>query len=282
MEPKHTTFSEHDLRSFEPAMKIGLLATVNPQGQPHLSLITTLKGAAPAQMVWGQFTEGLSKQHIRQNPKAGWLIMSLDRHVWSGKATYTHSAQSGPDYDFYNNTPMFRYNAYFGVHTVHYMDLVEHSGEAVLPMNRIIFAAVKSLAARSLAPGKARQPALNPWTQAFLRKLDNLKFLAYVDRDGYPVVVPLIQAQAANAGEVVFGLGAYNDAIRRIPAGASAALLGMALTMEDVVVRGQYQGLKRRAGLLVGSLQVDWVYNAMPPVPGQIYPPVELEAVREF
>ncbi len=68
----HTTFSEADIRSFEPAMKIGLLATVNPQGQPHLSLITTLKAASDRQVVWGQFTEGLSKEYVRQNPRTGW------------------------------------------------------------------------------------------------------------------------------------------------------------------------------------------------------------------
>jgi hypothetical protein len=29
-------------------------------------------------------------------------------------------------------------------------------------------------------------------------------------------------------------------------------------------------------------MQVDWVYNPMPPVPGQVYPPVELKAVSEY
>jgi hypothetical protein len=29
-------------------------------------------------------------------------------------------------------------------------------------------------------------------------------------------------------------------------------------------------------------LEVDWVYNPMPPLPRQIYPPLPLEPVREF
>jgi hypothetical protein len=29
-------------------------------------------------------------------------------------------------------------------------------------------------------------------------------------------------------------------------------------------------------------VEVDWVYNSMPPVPGRIHLPVGLEAVREF
>ena len=52
------------------------------------------------------------------------------------------------------------------------------TGKAPLPMNRIIFAAVQTMLARTLnlKPGKAA--VLNPWTRAFLNKLDNLKFLA--------------------------------------------------------------------------------------------------------
>lgn len=52
--------------------------------------------------------------------------------------------------------------------------------------------------------------------------------------------------------------------------------------MEDVLVRGEFLGLQRRAGILCGQVKVDWVYNSMPPAPGQIYPPLPLEAVQEF
>jgi hypothetical protein len=38
----------------------------------------------------------------------------------------------------------------------------------------------------------------------------------------------------------------------------------MALTMEDVLVRGIYQGAKRLAGFKCGIVQLDWAYNATP------------------
>jgi len=60
------------------------------------------------------------------------------------------------------------------------------------------------------------------------------------------------------------------------------AVFGMALTMEDVLVRGTYQGSKNIAGIKCGIVQLDWVYNSMPPTPRQIYPEVIIEAVREF
>jgi hypothetical protein len=277
-----TQFSTDDIHSLEPAMKIGILGTVTPEGLPHLTMISTLKASSPTQITFGQFMEGRSKGHLRQNPQAGWLIMTLDRNVWRGKARFDHTTQSGPDYDFYNNTPLFRYNAYFGIHTVYYLDLVEQSGKAALPMNQVVLAAVKTMLARGLRRAKAMTQVLNPWTVGFLNKLDNLKFIGYIGADGYPVVIPCIQAQAADAEHVLFGTSVYRDELERIPTGAPLALFGMSLNMEDVLVRGRYEGLHRVGGVRCGSLQVDWVYNPMPPVPGQIYPELPLEPVAEF
>jgi hypothetical protein len=279
---EQASFSPEDIQGTRPAMKIGLLATVTPEGLPHVTLLSTLMACSPAQLSFGQFTEGRSKKHILANPRTGFLIMGLDRNLWRGKATFTHSARSGPEYDYYNNVPMFRYNAYFGIHTVYYLDLVGQSGKAPLPMNRIIFAAVQSMLARGLGRKPGGASVLNPWTRGFLNKLDNLKFLAYVDADGYPALIPAIQAQSLDAGHVLFSTSVYTDELEAIPAGASLAVFGMSLSMEDVLMRGTYRGLSRLGGIRCGVVALDWVYNSMPPVPGQVYPPVELTAVTDF
>jgi len=277
-----TAFSPEDIQSTQPALKIGLLATVNPQGQPHITLLSSLMACSENGLSFGQFTEGLSKGYIRQNPKTGFLIMSLDRHLWRGKATFTYTAKQGAEYDYYNNMPMFRYNAYFGIHTVYYLDLVVQTGKQALPMNKVIFAAVGSMLGRALGRKPGGAAVLNPWTRAFLNKLDNLKFLAYVDADGYPVLIPAIQAQALDAAHVLFPTAVYRDDLDAIPAGAPLALFGMSLSMEDVLMRGTYRGVQRVGGVRAGVLELDWAYNSMPPVAGQIYPAVELKAVTDF
>jgi hypothetical protein len=280
--PHFTTFSEEDLKSTQPAMKIGLLATVNPQGLPHVTLLSSLMGCAPAQMSFGQFTEGNSKAHLLSSPKVGFLVMSLDRNLWRGKAVFTHTAKEGPEYDYYNNVPMFRYNAYFGVHTVYYLDIISHSGKEALPMQRIILAAIQSMLARSIGRKPGRQTVLNPWTQSFLNKLDNLKFLAYVGSDGHPVIIPAIQTQSLDKQHLLFSTSVYTNELEAIPVGASLAVFGMALTMEDVLLRGTYQGIRKVGGVRAGIVEVEWVYNPMPPIPGQIYPAVKLEKVTRF
>ena len=277
-----TTFSAEDIQSTQPAMKVGLLATVTPAGLPHVTLISSLMACGQEQMCFGQFTEGMSKKHILNNPKVGFLIMSLDKNLWRGKATYTHNAKEGQEYDFYNNIPMFRYNAYFGVHTVYYMDLVMHTGKAPLPMNKIIFAAIQTMLARTLGRKPGKQSVLNGWTRAFVDKIDNLKFLSYVGEDGHPVLIPAIQTQSLDAQHLLFSTSVYTDELEAIPAGADLAVFSMALTMEDVLLRGKYQGLRRVGGVKIGMVEVDWVYNPMPPVPGQVYPPIGIRPVTEY
>jgi len=275
------TFSESDLKSFEPELKIGLLATVNADGLPHLTLISTLQAGSPTQMFWGQFAEGLSKEHIRRNPKAGWLILTLDKNVWRGKATFTHNARTGREFDLLNNTPMFRYNAYFGIHTVYYMDLVEQTGKQALPMGAVIQAAIKTIVAKTLA-GKGRKEVLNLFTRRLVDKMDNLKFLAYVDKDGYPVIIPVIQAQTAGTDRVIFASSVYKDDLKAVPAGASAAFFCMSFEMQTVLLRGSYRGLSNNGGVECGSIEVDYVYSPMPPKMEQVYPHKKLEAVTSF
>jgi hypothetical protein len=276
------TFSEADIKALEPMLKIGLLATVNPEGLPHLTLISSLRANTPDQVIFGQFVEGTSKQYLRDYPQVGFLIMTLDKELWRGKATFTHTANQGPEFEMYNNTDMFRYNAYFGIHTVFFMDLVEQSGRQALPMGQIVLSAVQTMAARALARKQGSRDVLNPWTRGLMNKLDNLKFLAYVGDDGFPRIIPIIQAQAGDGEHIVFSTGTYKEELEAIPEGATAALFGMSLAMETVLMRGEYQGIRRRGGVRCGSVKVNWVYNPMPPKAQQIYPELDLEPVTVF
>jgi hypothetical protein len=278
----YTSFSEADMRSFEPEMKIGLLVTVNEEGLPHITLISTLRASTPTEVVWGQFTEGLSKGFVRGNPKTAFLIMTLDKALWRGKATFTHIARRGPESDLYNNQPMFRYNAYFGVHTVYYMDLVEQYGREVLPMGQIVVAALQTLFVRMLVRQRGQKRVLNPWTRSLLNKIDNLKFVAYVGTEGYPEIIPVIQAQALGRDQVVFSVSSYRSELEAIPENTAVAVFGISLDLEDVLMRGTFRGIERLGGFRCGVVGIDWVYNSMPPVPQQIYPREDLEPVRSF
>jgi hypothetical protein len=69
MQTSLTTFSEEDIQSTRPELKIGLLATATPEGLPHVTLLSSLVACGPAQMCFGQFTEACRKNISWPTPK---------------------------------------------------------------------------------------------------------------------------------------------------------------------------------------------------------------------
>jgi len=277
-----TAFSSQEMKAFEPAEKIGLVASVDPEGLPHITLITSIMASRPDQLTLGQFCKGLSKEYIRQNPRIAFLIMTLDKKMWRGKARWTHLKTDGPEYQRYNDIPMFRYNTYFGINTVHYLDLIETTGGGRLPMAQIVCAAVLTKLAKGGVKTPAKDRILNSFSEQLFNRLDSLKFMAYVGQDGYPVIAPLIQCQAADSRRLAFSPAAFKEELIQIPQGARVAVFGLTMGMEDVLIRGTFDGYRRSRILQLGTIDIEWVYNSMPPCHGQIYPEVALKPITDF
>lgn len=279
---KLNTLSPEDMKAFEPEAKIGLIATVNGEGLPHVTLISSVRAKSKRKLMFGQFSEGLSKVHVKDNPKLGFLVLTMDKKLWRGRAQWTHAENQGEDYDLYNNLPMFRYNAYFGIHTVHYLDLVETHGREKLPLPAIMAASVLTSAARTgNAPPETRR-VIKPWAEVLFNQLSSLKFLSYVDSKGYPVMIPLFQCQALDGCSLVFSPLAYGKELSGLAEGQAVAVYGATLKMENILVRGTFAGFRRRRNIKLGRIDLNWVYNSMPPQQGQIYPETELKPVVDF
>ncbi len=275
--------SESDLAAFAPSEKIGIVATVTEAGEPHLTILTTLMGKGAKELTIGEFSRGQGKENMAKTGKVGFLVMGLDRRLWRGKARWRRSAKDGPEYVAYNRQPMFRYNTYFGINTVHYLDLIGIEGPRPLPMGAIVIGSLATAVAapfahprgtisagRKAAEGEAIMP---PPALRLLDTLDSLSFLGAIDADGFPRVIPIVQARSAGSRRIVFTPGAWRQELLSIPMGTRVAILSMNLGMESFVSRGR---LLRTAGLL--GVDLDWLYNSAPPCHGQVYPPRPLEA----
>ncbi len=275
-------FDEPTIKAFEPAEKIGLVASVNPDGLPHITLITSIGAAGPKQVILGEFCKGSSKSQIQQNPKIGFLVMTMDRKMWRGHAKWTHLREEGPEYEKYNDLPMFRYNAYFGINTVHYLDLIDARGPDGLPLPQIILSSLMTKIARGGVVSKSEDRILTTFGEDLFNRLDALKFIAYIREDGYPEIVPLLQCQAAGSRRLAFSTMAYGKELEKIKPDQTVAVFGMTMKMEDVMIRGTFRDVVRSRGIQTGTVDIEWVYNSMPPCHGQIYPPVKLEPVTEW
>jgi hypothetical protein len=278
---KKNNFNEDDIRRLEPTEKVALVATINPDGLPHISLLTSLQAISPSRMVLGEFSKGLSKEFMQKNNHIGFLIMSLDRCLWRGKARWTHLSKEGPEYRMMNEKPMFRYNTYFGVNTVHYFDLVDTTEKENLPLVPIGLSALKTAYSKPGA-GRKMRGILKPFAMSIADRVDSLKFVSYVGRDGFPTIIPVIQGRMADSGRFAFAASPYSQELAAMPSAATVAVFAMTMQMEDILMRGTYNGIRRYRGARLGTVDLDWVYNSMPPIHGQIYPETELKPITIF
>ncbi len=277
------SFDESDIGAFAPAEKVALVATVNDEGKPHVSLLTTLSALGKKELTIGEFSRGLSKDFMKRRPAIGFLMMSLDRRLWRGRALWKRSAKEGPEYVKYNKQPMFRYNSYFGINTVHYLDLVDVEGPGSLPMAGIVAASLATAFKAPFARPTEGDPVLPPFLLPILDALDSLNFLCFVDEEGYPRLVPALQARSAGTSRIVFTPGPWGAELAGLREGDSVALFSMNLKMESFLARGAYsprmgRGLAARG---LAGIDLDFLYDSAPPLHGQVWPPRPLETVVE-
>lgn len=256
-----------DMGKFETSYKVGLVATLEQNGEPHISLLSTLMAKSEREMMLGKFIYGESKLNLLQNPKAAFLLMSLDKEFWTGKMTYTGLKTNGEDFEMYNRQPLYRYNSYFGIDSVYYFDLLEISEGRKLDMPGIVLNSLRVMLARGAYKQKTPLGAMKPWALELMRELGTLAFISYVGEDGYPVLVPCIQLQAADSDTLVLSNAPYKAELSQIPAGARVAVFGANLKFESVLLKGEFSGFK--AGL--ATVKIDRVYNSMPPKHGYIF-----------
>ena len=264
-----------DMKDFDNPYKIALIAMKDGPDDLHMCLVSSLCNKGDDKMMFGEFVRGISKKLIYDDPKTGFLIMSVSREFWTGSMDFTHFVTEGEDYVHMNEYPLFRFNTYFGVSEVHYADLHDISERKALNMPGVIANALRVMAFKAFNAGDKQKQVLRPWAKKFLSGLITLKFIAYIGEDGYPKIVPIIQAQTASSSRLVFTRAPYSAMLADLKEGARVNVYGMSLDMEVVLTKGNYH--KGKCGL--GYVEIDKVYNCAPPKPGYVYPDINNQAV---
>lgn len=269
--------SEEAKKLFASDSKIALVAVLDGDGYPHITMLSTLMAKDEKTIMFGQFSEGLSKRFIAERRRTGFLLMSVDKEMWRGRAVFTDSATTGPEFDIFNGKPLFRYNSYFGIGRVYYLDLADITEKETLPMGAIIRSALLTRMKKAGARGNTNG-ALNRVSRGLTDGLSTLKFLAAEDPEGFCRITPVIQAASGSDGRIVFAPNPYGEELAAVRPGQKTAVFAMNLSLECVLTKGVYRGMQK--GLCV--LDVEKVYNPLMPVPGYVYPKEPLKAVEEF
>lgn len=264
---------------------VKLLATVDDNGWPHLTFIAANKAKTQNQIVWGQFLHGKSKKFIQDRPKHGYLFMTIKMpfKMIQIKADFSHILKNGEDLDFWNSRDM-RYSTTMNVWRAFYSNIYKNSPIQTVSLGKLLKGIIFTLLAKGATRNKNAEERLNTFGKQIFSGAMNPKFIAFLDpADNYPIIVPCFQALAADDTKLVFSPTLFKKHLEYIPKGSKIAVFGMTMDFNAQVIKGTFYGFKKYRGINLGEISIEQIYNSPPPLPGYIYPKLEvLPEITDF
>ena len=263
-----------------------LVSTIDERGWPHITFITSNRIISNKKLVWGAFTEGLSKKYVKEDPKQGIFYMTAEMpfKFVQVKADFSHTSKEGTDLEHFNKSQLMRYFTYVRTHTAYYNDIVSATSVRDLPLFGIVKGILKNLIGKGGARTKLPEKRLNVIGYKLFRDMIAVRVISYIDpKDGYPIMIPVIQLQAADHNRLVFPPSILKDDLMKIPTNSKVAVFGMNFEFVNQVIKGTFLGYKKYRGIKLGTIDIEEIYNSCPPVTGIIYPKLETRTkVEEF
>ena len=105
------------------------------------------------------------------------------------------------------------------------------------------------------------------------------KFLAYIDEDGFPVIIPVFQARSVERKRIVVPYSQFKKDLQKVPIGAKVSIFVLDFETVSQMIKGIFTHIKKNRMII----DVDFVYNSMPPHMGEIYPnKPKLQKITQF
>ena len=268
--------SEEVMKFTQPAIMAKLIATVDPRGWPHITLISSNRAISKNQIVWGQFTKGSSKEYVQKNPKQGIFYMTAEApfKFIQVKADFSHTKDDGEDIEYFNKSDFMRYFTYINIYRVYYNNIV-----AATPIRDLPFGGIASKIAKQIvksAKTELEEKRLNVIGYKLLTDKIGVRAIAYIDpSDGYPIIIPHLQLQAVDHNRLYFPLTGLKEDLLQIPVDSKVAVFAANFDMASQVVKGTFTGFQKLEDLEFGLIEIEEIYNSSPPIMGKIYPKID-------
>ena len=257
-------------------LKLSFIASIDDRGWPHLTLITYNRAISKDQIVWGQFTEGLSKKFVMKNPKQAILYMNISMpfKFLQVKCEFHHTSTEGKDLEYFNKLELMRYMTYVRIYKAYYEKVITATSLRSLPIMGIAKGMVKNLIGKGGLKTGLEEKRLNVIGYKLFKGPINPKYIAYVDpSDGYPIIIPCLQITATDHNRLIFPLGsALREDLEKIPLNAIVAVYVANFDLANQMINGKFIGFKKSRGIKFGIIEIMEVYNSSPPLTGIIYP----------
>jgi len=268
--------SEEIIKFTQPEVMVKLISTIDPRNWPHITLISSNRAISEDQIVWGEFSKGLSKEYVQKNPKQGLFYMTAETpfKFIQVKANFSHTKIEGEDLENFNKSDFMRYFTYVSIYKVYYNNII-----AATPLRELPFGGISRKIAKEIiksAKTELDEKKLNIIGYKLFTNPIGIRALSYIDpSDGYPIIIPHLQLQAVDYNRLYFPLTALKEDLLEIPIDTKVAVFAANFDMASQVVKGTFTGIHEVGEIEYGLIEIEEIYNSSPPITGKIYPDIQ-------
>lgn len=250
---------------------LSFYGTINDDNSPHITMINSLHRYNDNTLIWGEFSDGLSKRNQKKRPLIGFLSMNDDNSFVMGKANWLKAKTHGEEIDLLNRIPEFRYNNVYGYSPVHILKIKEIEEKPLL-FGELFESPNKTIALDQRLEAGNEDDAISIVTKELLDTQKGIKMLSYIDSTGYPKIFPLSQVTISGDNRLIFTLKPYVQLLNELKEGMPIAIHALSYKeMGAVLINGFFETTSIN-GQRIGVLNIKKVYNPMLPVIGYVYP----------
>jgi len=239
------------------------LATRSVQGVPNVVPCVSIQPADDQADVvfFGNFLLRKSIKNLKEDTRVGILVITPELRGWILKGDLVEFQRTGAYVDRQMSSSLLRYNAYTGIRDAGIIRV--RSVESAFAISKLkvvkdyVLARLATLSQRSRTDGGITVPL--PVRKEFA-KMIAVKVLAWVQDDGYPIVIPALSLQPAGVETLVCWKGMR---LPEPPPGAQVAT--NILTFEAISYQAKGEWATRGNA---GTIRVREVYAGGPPLPG--------------
>ncbi|WP_457559092.1 hypothetical protein [Candidatus Harpocratesius sp.] len=273
---------DKDIKFTHTEIMAKFVASIDTNGYPHLSFITSNKAISPNIVKWGEFTKGMSKTNVLTNPKQGFLYMTAEMpfRFLQIKADLDYISNEGEDAVDFNQMSLFRYNTYMRIYKVYFNKVKSARKCRKISLWGIIKGILSNLNPfRYRGKTGTTEMRVGAVGKRLFSGLIFPKFISYIDNDGYPVIIPCFQARIVENKRIIIPFSQFSNDLHQIPAGAKVSMFAMDFETVTQMIKGTYLGVQKKMGIV----DIEVVYNSMPPKVGEIYPnKAKMGKITEF
>ena len=251
------------IECFDILMAAKFLATQDENGKLNVVPIVTMKPYDDKTLIFGNLMMRKSLKNLQEDSRVSACVITSSLKCYEVKGEFRGFEKTGKYFDMISSIPLIRYTAYGSVRSVGIIDVEDVCAPLKNPILGLISGMITTPLRKKLQKGK-----MHPNIVEKFERLTAAKVIA-TKEDGHPRVIPVLVLRATDPNTLTFSCGSSPN-LSILKEGDHVASSVLTMDAVSYQVKGIFEGFKKSRLGKIGQINVEEVYSASPPRPGDV------------